>query len=95
MEGIDFFKTYTPVVQWMTVRLLRILKVLLNLKSKQGDVTATFLHCALEEDKNVYVEIPTVFNRVWQNPEVEENSLRFETKPQKFMKVLDQGYGNL
>ena len=32
--GIDFFETYAPVVQWTTVRLMLILEVLLNLKSK-------------------------------------------------------------
>ena len=36
LEGINFFKTYAPVVQWTTVWLLLILEVLLKLKSKQG-----------------------------------------------------------
>ncbi len=49
LEGIDFFETDAPVVQWTTVRLLPILEVLLGLKSKQGDVTAAFLHADLEE----------------------------------------------
>ena len=31
LEGIDFFETYAPVVQWTTVRLILILDVLLNL----------------------------------------------------------------
>ena len=44
LEGIDFFETYAPVVQWTTVWLLLILEVLLKLKSKQSDVTAAFLH---------------------------------------------------
>jgi len=34
VEGIDFFETYAPVVQWTTVRLMLILEVLLGLKSK-------------------------------------------------------------
>ena len=37
--GVDFFDTYSPVVQWTTIRLMLILEVLLGLKSKQGDVT--------------------------------------------------------
>ena len=49
LEGINFFKTYAPVVQWTTMRLILILEVLLKLKSKQGDVTAAFLHGELEE----------------------------------------------
>ena len=61
LEGIDFFETYAPVVQWTTVRLMLILEVLLGLKSKQGDVTAAFLHADIGEDKNVFVEMPAGF----------------------------------
>ena len=49
LEGIDFFETYAPVVQWTTVQLMLILEILLNLKSKQGDVTAAFLHARLDD----------------------------------------------
>ena len=34
------------------------LKVLLGLKSKQGNITAAFLHGNLEEGENVFVEMP-------------------------------------
>jgi hypothetical protein len=50
-------------VKWTTVRLLLILEVLLKLKSKQGGVTAAFLHGELEEGKNVYVEMLTGFKK--------------------------------
>ena len=42
-------------MQWTTVELLLILKVLLKLKSKQGDVTAAFLHATSDEKEKVYV----------------------------------------
>jgi hypothetical protein len=58
IEGIDFFETYAPVVQWTTVHMMLILEVLLDLKSKQGDVTAAFLHAELPKDEEVYVEMP-------------------------------------
>ena len=51
LEGVDFFETYAPVVQRTTVRMVLILENLLKLKSKQGDVTAAFLHADLNEDK--------------------------------------------
>lgn len=63
LEGVDFFETYAPVVQWTTVRLMLILEVLLGLKSKQGDVTAAFLHADLEPHEKVYVEMPKGFEQ--------------------------------
>ena len=62
LEGIDFFETYAPVVQWTTVRLMLILEVLLVLKSKQGDVTAAVLHANLGEHETVSVDIPRGFD---------------------------------
>ena len=55
LEGINFFETYAPVIQWTTVRLMLILEVFLGLKSKQGDVTAAFLHADLGKDEKVFV----------------------------------------
>ena len=63
IEGIDFFETYAPVVQWTTVRLMLILEVLLGLKSKQGDVTTAFLHAQLGGGEKVYLEMPRGFKQ--------------------------------
>jgi hypothetical protein len=62
LEGIDFFETYAPVVQWTMIQLMFILEVLLGLKSKQGDVTCAFLHANLASDETVYVDMPLGFN---------------------------------
>ncbi len=67
LEGVDFFETYAPVVQWRTIRLMFILEVLLGLKSKQGDVTYAFLHADLEPDEMVYVAMPLGFNTKSKN----------------------------
>ncbi len=66
-KGIDFFETYVPVVQWTTIRPMFILDNLLGLKSKQGDVTCTFLHVDLEPGENVYVEMPLGFTQYLKN----------------------------
>ncbi len=58
IEGIDFFETYSPVVQWTNICLMLIFENLLSLKSKQDNITAAFLHATLEEDEKVYVEMP-------------------------------------
>jgi hypothetical protein len=67
VEGVDFFDVFAPVVGWTTVRLLLILEVLLDLKSKQGDVTAAFLHADLPDNENVYVEMPRGFRQKGKN----------------------------
>ena len=61
LEGIDFFETYAPVLQWTTVRLMLILEFFLGLKSKQGNVTAAFLHANLGKDEKVFVEMSRGF----------------------------------
>jgi hypothetical protein len=40
-----------------------ILAILLDLKFKQGDVTAAFLHGGLGEDEKVYVKMPLGFRK--------------------------------
>eukprot|EP00956_Cyclotella_meneghiniana_P036232 scaffold123032_cov17-Cyclotella_meneghiniana.AAC.1 len=58
LEGVDLFETYAPVVQWTTVRLMLILEILFQLKSKQGDVAAAFVHGKLEDHEKVHIEMP-------------------------------------
>ena len=63
LERIDFFETHAPVVQWNSVRMMLVLEISMNLKSKQGDVTAAFLHAELELEEKVYVEMPLDFRQ--------------------------------
>ena len=61
LEGVDFFETYAPVVQWTTIWLMFILEVLLGLKSKQGDVTCAFPHADVEPGELIYDDMPLGF----------------------------------
>ena len=63
LEGIDFFETYAPFIQWIAIRLMFILEILLGLKSKQGDVTCAFLHADLGPGENIYVDMPLGFDQ--------------------------------
>jgi len=58
-EGVDYFETYAPVVQWSTIRTMLILSVALKLKSMQVDYELALLHAALEDD--AYVDMPRGF----------------------------------
>ena len=51
------------MVQWTSVRMMLILEILMNLKSKQGDVTAAFLHADLSPEEKVFVEMPLGFRQ--------------------------------
>ena len=66
IEGIDYFETFAPAVQWMTVRVCLIMIILLQLENKQIDYTAAFLQAPLDHD--VYVDMPKMFTKagkVW------------------------------
>ena len=58
IEGVDFFDTYAPVVNWNTVRLLLILTAQLGLATKQVDYTAAFVHADIDLPPN-YHEMST------------------------------------
>ena len=67
IEGVDYFETFAPVVQWMTVRVVLIMTILLDLENKQIDYTAAFLQAPIDHD--VYVEMPKLFQvegQVWK-----------------------------
>ena len=51
LQGINLFETYAPVVQWTSVRMMLILEILINLKSKQGDLVVENLVCHVSERK--------------------------------------------
>ena len=52
-EGIDFFETYAPVVQWSTVRLLLTLVLANQWVTKQVHYTNAFAQATLNEE--VYI----------------------------------------
>ena len=88
IEGIDFFETYAPVVQWTTVRLMLILEILLKLKSKQGDVTAAFLHAELEEGEEVYVAMPQGFKKPGKVLKLRRTLYGLRQSPRAFWKYM-------
>ena len=59
MDGVDVFETYVSVVDWISVRLLLILSMVLNLQAQQVDYTNVFCQAPLEQ--TVFVDLPAVF----------------------------------
>ena len=58
-EGIDFFDTYAPVVQWSSIRLLLSIVLTEGWATRQVDYTNAFAQADLSEE--VYVEYPKMF----------------------------------
>jgi len=50
VEGVDYFETFAPVVNWTTVRLMLILSIVLGLSTCQVDYTAAFVHVPIDKD---------------------------------------------
>jgi hypothetical protein len=60
VEGVDFFDTFAPVVNWTMVCLMLVLSAILGLSTRQVDYTAAFVHAPVDED--MYIEMPRGFS---------------------------------
>ena len=63
-----------------------ILDILLNLKSKQGDVTAAFLHADLDEKEKVYVRMPQGFRKDEKVLKLKKTLYGLKQSPRTFWK---------
>ncbi len=61
LEGVDYFETWAPVVQWSTIRVVLIIALKLGYCSAQCDITAAFIHALLPDDEEIYVQQPRGF----------------------------------
>ena len=57
--GLDPFESFSPVVQWSSVRLMLILSIVHGLETRQVDYVNAFAQADL--DKQVFVEMPPGF----------------------------------
>jgi Reverse transcriptase (RNA-dependent DNA polymerase). len=85
IEGVDFFDTFAPVVQWSTVRILLILSITLKLATKQVDYVSAFCQAPIEDD--VYIDLP----RGWQT--LNELGIKENFKPGHVLKLNRGLYG--
>jgi hypothetical protein len=101
IEGIDFFDTFAPVVNWTTVRLLLILSAILGLSTKQVDYTAAFVHAPIDKDPNwdsmteeerarsgVYLHMPRGFNQPGKVLKLKRSLYGLRQSPRNFFLYL-------
>ena len=72
IEGVNYFDTFAPVVNWTTVRLLLILTAQLGLATKQVDYTAAFIHAD--------IVLPPDFDSMTPQEQASTRSLRRDAK---------------
>jgi hypothetical protein len=62
-EGIDFFETWAPVVQWLTIQIVVVLAAKLGLRSVQCNITAAFIHGRVPPEEEIYIHQPCGFKQ--------------------------------
>ena len=58
-ENVDYFESYSPVVQWSSVRLMLVLSIVHGLETRQVDYVNAFAQADLNKD--VFIEMPPGF----------------------------------
>ncbi len=88
-QSIDYFDTYSPVVQWTTVRLLLIMSIILKLETKQVDFTLAFVQAKAEP--GTYIEMPKMFEEDGYILELHRNLYGQCDAPIKFYEHMKTG----
>ena len=93
IEGVDYYKTYAPVVMKRTIRLMPSLEYLLDLKYKQGDMTCVYQHAHLPDEENIYIHVPQEFTQYDKRDKVKVVKLKhylygLRNRPRAFWKFM-------
>jgi hypothetical protein len=91
-EGVDFFETYAPVVQWSTIRLLLSTVLTEGWATRQVDYTNAFAQATLKEE--VYLERPRMFspkNRKDTILKLNKSLYGLRQSPRTFFEMLRDG----
>jgi hypothetical protein len=101
IEGVDYFETFAPVVNWTTVRLMLILSIVLGLATRQVDYTAAFVHAPIDRDpdwdtltkeeqdqRGVYLEMPRGFSEPGKVLKLKRSLYGLKQSPRNFFQHL-------
>jgi len=101
IEGVDYFDTFAPVVNWTTVRIMLIMSIILNLSTKQVDYTAAFVHAPIDlpprynqiskreqEQAGIYIEIPRSFMQSGKVLKLKKSLYGLKQAPRNFFMHL-------
>ena len=83
LEGVDYFDTFAPVTNWMTVRLMLTLSTILGLATQQVDYTAAFIHAPIGDDE-VFVDMPRGFAKAGMVLRLKKSIYGLKQSPRNF-----------
>jgi hypothetical protein len=89
VEGVDYFDTFSPVVQWSTIRLMFVLSIMLGLKTCQVDYTLAFVQA--KASPRTYIEMPKLFDIPGKVLELKRNLYGMCEAPRNFYHHLKKG----
>lgn len=89
IEGVDYDNSFSPVVQWSTIRLLLILSVMLQLHTVQVDYTLAFVQAPAQN--NTFVEMPKMFEVPGMIFQLKRNLYGLCEAPRNFFYHLKKG----
>jgi hypothetical protein len=108
LEGVDYFKTCPPVINWQSVWIMLILSILLDLQTIQVDYTTAFLHTNIDKDPNwasvseaeieksgVYLETPLGFRDEGKVLRLSKSLYRLKQAPRNFFLHLKGKLDNI
>ena len=88
IEGVDYFDSFSPVVQWSTIRLLLVLSIMLKLETVQVDYTLAFVQAPAET--NTFVEMPRMFELEGYVFELKRNLYGLCEAPRNFFSTFEE-----
>jgi hypothetical protein len=101
IEGVDYFDTFAPVVNWTTVRLMLILSLILGLATTQVDYTAAFVHALIDKDpdwdtltkeeqekQGVFINMPRGFTETGKVLKLKRSLYGLKQSPRNFFQHL-------
>jgi hypothetical protein len=88
-EGVAYFETWAPVMQWSKVRIVMILAIKLDLISIQYGITAAFIHGQVPPTETRYVRQTRGF-MVRESALTAKNFIWLETITTIFVSLFDR-----
>jgi hypothetical protein len=64
VSGVDYEASFSPVVQWSTVRLMLILSIVHGLHTRQVDYVNAFAQSELAPDREIFMELPQGYSHM-------------------------------